>query len=285
MSILTAIFQALAQAFSWIFPISESGHSAIFHDFASRFSGACSKLTGVIHIGIALGIFVAMFPLFKKLFVNFFGCIGDVFKKRLDLKNVSAVRQFMLMTVLSLVPMLFYLIPVGKSVNIYQVFNRFSYNGTLLDEGVCFALTGVLIVFALTRINKVNPLPPLFQALVLGATAFLAVPTAGCSLVAGVFCIGVIIGMNKKTAVKYALVMSFVYLIVRGIIEIVIGVTAVSVVQIIIAVILSAAAGFFFVRLLMYVIKKHMLNYVAWYDISIGVICILTGIVELIVRK
>lgn len=285
MSILTAIFQAIAQALTWIFPVSESGHSAIFHDFAGRYSGACSKLTGIIHIGIAIGIFIALFPLFKKLFINFFGCAKELVKKELDIKNLSSVRQFMLMTIISLVPMLLYLIPVGKGVNIYQVFNRFSYNGTVLDEGVCLALTGVLLLFALTRINKVNPLPPVFQALLLAAVAFLAVPTAGCSLVAGVFCVGVIIGMNRKTAVKYSLVMSFVYLIVKGIIEICVGVTAVSVVSIIIAVILSAAAAFFFVRLLMYVIKKKLLNYIAWYDIILGVLCVIIGIFELFIKK
>ena len=285
MSILTAIFQAIAQAFTWIFPISESGHSAIFHDFAGRFTGACSKLTGVVHIGIAIGIFIALFPLLKKLFINCYGTVLDLAKKRLDVKNLPSIRQFMLMTMLSLVPMLFYLIPVSRKMNIYQVFNHFSYNGTLLDEGICFALTGALLLITLKRVNKVNPLPPIFQALVIGATAFLAVPTAGCSLVAGVFCIGVLIGMNQKTAVKYAFVMSFVYLIVRGIIELCIGVTAVSVVQIVIALILSAAAAFFFVRLLMYFIKNKMLNYVAWYDVSLGVLCVIIGIVELIVRK
>ncbi len=50
MSVLTAIFQAIGQAISWVLPISESGHSAIFHNFSGRFTNACSQLTGVVHI-------------------------------------------------------------------------------------------------------------------------------------------------------------------------------------------------------------------------------------------
>lgn len=59
LSIITAVFQAIGQALTFIFPISESGHSAIFHNFAARNSGEVSELTGLIHIGIALGIIIA----------------------------------------------------------------------------------------------------------------------------------------------------------------------------------------------------------------------------------
>ena len=83
MSVLTAIFQAIGQAVSWVLPVSESGHSAIFHNFSGRFTNACSQLTGVIHIGIAIGIFVAFIKLFVLLFKNFTGAWGDIFKKKL----------------------------------------------------------------------------------------------------------------------------------------------------------------------------------------------------------
>ena len=65
MWILTAIFQAIGQAFTWVFPVSESGHSVIFHNFSGRFTNACSQLTGVIHIGIAIGLFIAFYKLFS----------------------------------------------------------------------------------------------------------------------------------------------------------------------------------------------------------------------------
>ena len=100
MWILTAIFQAIGQAFTWVFPVSESGHSVIFHNFSGRFTNACSQLTGVIHIGIAIGLFIAFYKLFISLFKNFFATWNDIFHKRLDLKNIPPQREFMFMTIL-----------------------------------------------------------------------------------------------------------------------------------------------------------------------------------------
>ena len=71
MWILKAIFQAIAQAVTFILPVSESGHSAVFHNFAERYTNACSQLTGIIHIGIAIGLFLAFFKLFKKSVFQF----------------------------------------------------------------------------------------------------------------------------------------------------------------------------------------------------------------------
>lgn len=101
MWILTSIFQAIGQALTWVLPVSESGHSVIFHNFSGRFSNACSQLTGVVHIGIAIGLFIAFYKLFVNLFKNFFGTFDDIFHKKLDLKNITPQRNFMYMTVLS----------------------------------------------------------------------------------------------------------------------------------------------------------------------------------------
>lgn len=59
-------------------PVSESGHSVIFHNFSGRFTNACSQLTGVIHIGIAIGLFIAFYKLFISLFKNF-SQLGTIF--------------------------------------------------------------------------------------------------------------------------------------------------------------------------------------------------------------
>lgn len=285
MSILTAIFQAIGQALSWVLPISESGHSSIFHNFSGRYTNACSQLTGVIHIGIAVGLFVAFFKLFKMLFANFFAGWNELFHKKLDVKNTKPARKFMYMTILSFVPMIFYLIPVGKYGNIYSAFHRTSYNGTLLGEGICMLLTGVLLVTTIGLADKkLNPLPSLIQALILGVVVFLAIPTAGCSLVGAVLCIGLIIGMSEKNSLRYSMVMSVMVLLVMGIIEICIGVTKVSIVSAIIALVISALVSYFSAKLLMFLIKTKHIKLVGIYDIAIGFICFIIGIIQVVVK-
>lgn len=285
MSILTAIFQAIGQALSWILPISESGHSAIFHNFSGRFTDACSQLTGVVHIGIAIGLIAAFYKLFITLFKNFIGSWNDVFHKRLDIKNPKPARKFMFMTILSFVPMLAYLIPAGKYGNVYSVFHRMSYNENLLGEGICILLTGVLIITAMTlEDKKLNPLPDILQALILGVIVFLAVPTAGCSVIGAVLCVGIIVGLGEKTSLRYSIVMSVMILIVMGIIEICVGVTKISIVSAIIGVVVAAVASFFASKLLIFLLKKKLLKYVGIYDAAIGFICFIIGIFQIVIK-
>lgn len=285
MSILTAIFQAIGQALTWIFPISESGHSAIFHNFAGRYTNACSQLTGVIHIGIALGIIITFYKLFFKLFKNFFDGWNDLFHKRLDVKNSSSVRKFEYMTIASFVPLILYIIPAGKYTNLFSLIHSTSYDNNLLIEGICILLTGVLIAVTAKRMNvKVNPLPQIFQALLLGFAVLFALALPGGSVVGAVLCIGILTGMSYKISFRYSMVMSVMLLLVSGVIELCVAVTPVSIVSAVIAVIISAACTYLFIKLFSYIIKKGLLKYVAWYDVALGGICLVTGLFQIIAK-
>lgn len=285
MSIITAIFQAIGQAISWILPISESGHSAIFHNFSGRFTNACSQLTGVIHIGIAIGIIIAIYKFLFKLAKSFFQGWNDLFHKKINLSQTPPVRSFVYMTILSFVPLLLYIIPTGRYGNLFMLLHQFSFDENLLTEGICFVLTGGLIILAASRFDKpVNNIPSYVQALIIGITALLALPTAGCSLVAGVFCACVLTGMNKSLSLKYSMVMSVMILLVSGIVELCIAVTSVTIVSAIIALIISAAVSFLAVRVLGNVIKKGYINYIAYYDLAIGAICAVIGIFQIIIK-
>ena len=189
------------------------------------------------------------------------------------------------MTILSFVPMLFYLIPAGKYGNVYQVFHRTSYDNTLLGEGICIALTGVLLIVTESMLNKKSKsLPPVLQALIIGVIAFLAIPSAGCSLIAGVFCVAFLLGMSDKYAIRYSMVLSSMVLLVMGVIEICIGVTKINIISAIIGVVVSAVVSFFAVKLLLYVIKNKSLKFFAWYDIALGFICFIIGIFEIVIK-
>lgn len=285
MSIITAIVQAILQAVAWVFPISESGHSSIFHDFASRQSGACSTITGVIHIGIAIGIVLSMYKLFIKLIGQFVGTFGDMFKKRLKGTSQKPIRKFMYMTLLSFVPMILWVIPTGHGF-LYTVLHRTSYNSALIDDGIAFVITAALLFIASNMLMKSNNNKnvDLLPAIVVGAASVLLVPITGLSLVAGVFSILVMFGISKSIAFKYAFVMSVPVLIVTGIVEICTAVTIASFVEILLALIISAGVSFFCVRVLKWAINKMQLKYFVVYDLTMGLIVALIGIIQLIVK-
>ena len=287
MSILTAIFQALFQAVCRIFPISETAHSSVFHDFAGRFSGECSSLTGIVHIGIAVGIVIASYKLFLKMSYELFSTVGDVFKKRLKGSKPSGARHYMYMTLMSFCPMLLWLIPCGKYGLLYNVLRTTQFNKTLLDDGLFLAITGVLLIFASVQLAKSSIPKPVAElpAIIVGVLSVLLIPVSGFSFIGVVLAVLVLFGVSKRHAINYALLMSVPVLVVSGIVEICISVTHVGVASIIIGLVISIVASFFSTVFLKYFVSKGYLKYFGYYDVAVGIIILVIGIFELILRK
>ena len=284
MSILTAIIQAVFQAITFIFPISETGHSSMFHDFAGRTSPSCSAITGVIHIGIALGIIIALYKLFLSLLKEFFKTFEDIFKKRIKTEQPTPARKFMYYTLLSFCPMLLWLIPTGKNGFLFNLLSKTGYNATLFDDSIFFLITGALVILcarqlALSRNNKnIN----LIYALIIGFASLLLVPVSGLSFIGGVFCILMLLGVSKKLSLRYAFVLSAPVLVVMGIIEICVSVTPAGIASIILGLIISAGISFICVKVLIWLINNEKYKYFGYYDIAIGAITLVIGIFELI---
>lgn len=286
MSVLTAIFQALFQAICWVLPISESAHSAIFHDFSSRFSGACSQLTGVVHIGIAIGIVIALYKFFFKMIKEFISTFADIFKKQINVNSPTPSRHYLYMTLMSYPLMLLWLIPCGSKGLLYTVLRSTAHNATLLDDGLFLGISGGLIILSTILMAKEQISKPVSEimAITVGAASVLLVPVSGFSFVGVVFAILTIFGVSKNLSFNYAFLMSAPILFVMGIIELFRGVTGVSIVSVILALVISVATSFVCVRIFKFIINKGYLKYFGIYDIALGVIVFIVGIFELILR-
>ena len=286
MSILKAIFQAVFQAITFILPISETGHSAMFHNFAGRFDSSCSAITGIIHIGMAIGIVIAFYKLFLSLSKEFFNTVSDIFKKRIKSEKPSSLRQFMYCTLLSFAPLVFWLIPTGKNGFLFSLLRKTGYNSTLFEDGIFFLITGALVLLCAKQLllqnNDKNV--RIVHALIIGFLSLALVPVSGLSLIGGVFCILVLFGVGKKLSLKYAITLSAPILLVMGIVEICTAKTAAGIAAMIIGLIISAAAAFLCVRVLQWVIKNDYLKYFAYYDFGIGAIILIIGIFQLILK-
>ena len=284
MAILTSIFQAIFQAITFILPVSESGHSAIFHDFAGRYSGECSELTGLIHIGIAVGIIVAFYKVFIKLIFEFFSGWKDLFTRNLNVRKSTTSRRFMYFTLIPYVFAFLYLIPVDEGTFLYDLMHTVSYDGNLLSEGICFIVTAVLLYVASRKLNKDEKGTPLslYMVLIIGAALFVTIPIAGLSFCAVVVALAIIMGVNKKVAFRFFIALSAPSLIIMGIIEIVNCATYVTVISGIIAVIISAVTAFFVSKLSLYIFSQNKVKYFSTYNLAVGVIATVVGIFELV---
>lgn len=286
MSIITAIFQAILQALTCIFPVSQSGHSAIFHDFAGRADGTVTQLTGAVNIGIALGIFAATYPFFAKLFAEAIDTGKDIIAKNFSYKNAKPQRKLLIFFLISFVPMFLWLIPLGKFGMAYRVLRATAYNNTLLDDGVFIAVLGALIFFAARQISlqKNRGFITLPAAICVGVCSLFFVPVSGLALIGGVFAVLTVFGVARNLALKYALSISVFVLLITGIVQLCTADYKTGIVAIIIGVVLSAPIAFFSVRVLKNVIKQGFLKYISYYDFSIGLIVAVIGAVQLIVR-
>ncbi|MBQ9228610.1 MAG: undecaprenyl-diphosphate phosphatase [Eubacterium sp.] len=286
MSIITSIFQAILQAISYIIPISESGHSAIYHDLAGKTDGTVAALTGVIHLGMALGIFAAMLRLCLRLAKELGGCAGDLLHRDFSYREASPARRFLLSLMLSFAPLLLWLIPVNHNFS-YEFLRRFGFNRTLLDEGLFLAITGALVLMALRQLTlgKNRKSVSALYGLLAGAVVLVSAPLSGLTVIGGVFAFLVLFGVTKKQALNFALVMSIPLLIGTGIAELATAAVRASAVQVILALVLSAVFAFLSVRVLKFLINKRYIKYIGYYDVSLGAITAVVGIVQLIVRN
>ncbi len=288
MSVLTAIFQAIFQAICWIFPISESAHSAIFHDFSNRLSGACSSLTGIVHIGIAIGIIAALYKTFLTLAKEFFGSFADLAKqnKKSSRKEPKPARSFMQMSLISFIPMLFLFIPVGKGRLLYDLIRTSQFNGTLLDDGIFLAVTGLLVILSAKKLSLSanNKNISIVMAVLVGFASILLITVSGLSFVMGILAILLLMDVSKKSGYRYAMVLSVPVLVVMGIIEIVTSVTQVNWISAVIAVVVSSVVSFFAARVFRTLIHKNNIRCFGYYDIALGAISMIIGIFELILK-
>ena len=220
--------------------------------------------------------------MFLKLGKEFFGTFADIFKKQIKGSEKKPARRFMYYTLVSFLPLIFWLIPFGDAGFLYTVLHRTSYNGTLLDEGIFLLVTGGIVIAAArllqrSRNDKSVTLP---FAIFVGFLCLFTVPVAGFSLIATIFSMLVLVGVARRPALRYALVISAPVMLVTGIVETCVG-TSVGVVAAIIAAVLALVLSFFLVKALRWIIKQNYYMYFGIYDLGVGFIIAIVGIFQL----
>lgn len=285
MSVLNAIFQAIARALAWILPISEYGHASLLNAFAGKTDGSVSTAAGAVHIGLAIGIAFAIYGIISKMFKEFFAAGRELVTKQLDLKNPSPARSFMYMTLLSFVPLILWCIPLGKGRVLFSVLHKTGFNGVIVDDAIMFLITGTMVLLTSMQMRSAKRKKVDFKlALIIGFAALFLVPVSGLSLVAGVFLILTLSGISRKTAFNYSMILSVPILFVTGVVELCTADVSSGVFAAFIGTLLAVVAGFTVARVFKFTVKKMLYKYYAYYDFAIGAVALIVGIVFLIKR-
>ena len=199
MEILKALLLGIVQGITEFLPISSSGHLSLFRQLFSIETDTAGLFSAMLHIGTLVAILLMFYRPIYELFEEAILCVKDIFsgKFTFNLTKMSATRRMLFMFVLSCIPLLVLLIPTGKDINLMDSVSVFSSDDSVLAEGICFMITGFLLVLGTTlnaNYKTKKDITPV-TALIIGVAQFFAacfpgISRSGSTISAGL-CLGV----------------------------------------------------------------------------------------------
>ena len=289
--ILQALLLGIIQGVTEFLPISSSGHMSLFRHFTSMNPEGAGLFSAMLHIGTLVAIFIVFYKPIYELFVEFFACIKDIFSKKFSfrLKDMSTTRRMLMMFIVSCIPLLLLLIPVGNGKNLMDVVGVFGSDNSIKAEGICFMFTGFLLLLgtyvseSTQRFKKISP----FSAVLIGIAQFFAACFPGISRSGSTVSAALCCRMSKKNAVRYSFILSIPAVLASGLVEFkdaMEGTEIIPVSSLLVGVIASAVVGVFAIKLLQILIKKNWFKYFGYYCLALGFIVTIIGAVEVFIK-
>ncbi|MCL2089411.1 MAG: undecaprenyl-diphosphate phosphatase [Oscillospiraceae bacterium] len=280
MSYLEVILQAILQGFTEFLPISSSGHLSVAQYFMGTESESRVMFILVVHIGTLIAVFAAFRKLIIKLIAETGRLIRDLVTLKFSFENMNPERNMIFMLVLALIPLaLFY--------PFRDFFKGLAEDSDITVEGICFLFTALLLFLAdkcvkgRRRIGDIN----YRNALTIGVFQSIAllpgVSRSGSTISAGLFC-----GLTKETAVKFSFILGIPAIIAGTLSEagdLSAASESIGGMKIILALAVSAAAGFLAIKAVTWLIKSNKFFIFAIYLAILGIGVIISGIVGKII--
>ncbi len=286
MSVIKAIILGIVQGVTEFLPISSSGHLSLFQHFLNV-SGEGSLLFSVLlHLGTLIAVFVVFHKTIFELVVEAFSLIKDIFTGKFKYKELKGKKKMLVMFFFSCLPLLLLLIPVGNDMKLMDWLGGLSEDDSILVEGFCFFVTGVLLLTS-TYISKkkiLNREVNTTDAFAVGLAQVFAAGFPGISRSGSTISTGMICGVSKEYMVEYSFILGIPAIIVANIVEFKDAIEAgaqLEVLPTIIGIIVSAVVGVACIKLLQWILKKDMWKYFGYYCLVIGVFTIICSVIGL----
>ena len=261
MNIFQAIILGIVQGLTEFLPVSSSGHLAIIQNLFHINTDGGLLFDVLLHLGTLIAIFLVFWKDIVKLVIEFFGIIGDFFRRFSDPDLIvlsSAYRKFVLLIIVSTIPtgILGY---VGRHFVSYA-------STTLIIPGIGLIITSVLL-FICDRIGdgrngikKISYLNAFEIGMAQGVATIPGISRSGATI-----SVCLMLGIKKETAVKYSFIMSIPAVIGAAILEIkdVGGMTVnvSTVIAYVVGMIVSAVVGYFAIRFMIGVERRKRYIY------------------------
>lgn len=286
MSIIKAIILGIVQGITEFLPISSSGHLSLFQHFL-QVDGEGSLLFSVLlHLGTLIAVFIVFYKTIFELVIDAFGLLKDIFTGKFKFKKLRGKKKMLVMFFFSCIPLLLLLIPVGNDMKLMDVLGGLSEDDSILVEGICFLLTGALLLMSTyvskkkTLTREVNTL----DAFAIGIAQTFAAGFPGISRSGSTISTGMICGVSKENMVEYSFILGIPAILVANAVELKDAVemgAQLELLPTVIGIIVAAVVGVACIKLLQWILKKDMWKYFGIYCLILGIFTIICSIIGL----
>lgn len=287
MSVIEAIILGIVQGITEFLPISSSGHLSLFQHFLPGAGGEGSLLFSVLlHLGTLIAVFVVFYKTIFALVIDFFALLKDIFTGKFKFKELKGKKKMLVMFFFSCLPLLLLLVPVGNDMKLMDVLGGLSEDDSILVEGICFLITGVLLLAStyVSKKKKLNRSVNTSDAFAIGVAQAFAAGFPGISRSGSTISTGMLCGVSKEYMVEYSFILGIPAIIVASIVEFKDALEAGSQIeplQTVIGIIVAAVSGVACIKLLQWILKKDMWKYFGYYCLLLGtgtIVCSIIGL-------
>ena len=286
MSVIKAIILGIVQGVTEFLPISSSGHLSLFQHFLGVGGEGSLLFSVLLHLGTLIAVFIVFHKTIFDLIIDAFSLLKDIFTGKFKFKELEGKKKMLVMFVFSCIPLLLLLIPVGNDIKLMDYLSKFSEDDSILLEGICFVLTGVLLLSS-TYISKnraTNKEISTREAFAIGFAQVFAAGFPGISRSGSTISTGMICGVSKSDMVEYSFILGIPAILVANIVELkdAIEINAeFELLPTIVGILVAAVVGVGCIKLLQWILKKDMWKYFGTYCLVIGIISIFCSILGL----
>lgn len=286
MEILKAILLGFIQGVTEFLPISSSGHLSVFqHFFGTVGSDSSLLFTVLLHMGTLLAVFFVYYKTIWGLIVEAFRLIKDIFTGKFKWKEMNENRRMLFMFVISCLPLLLLLIPVGNDMKLMDVLGSLADDDDIFVEGVCFLITAALLLLGSWRAKNVEARPQIGtkSAFAVGFAQAVAAGFPGISRSGSTISTGMLCGVSKEYMVRYSFILGIPAILAANVMEIKDAVELggqIDILPVIIGVATAAIVGFAAIKALEWLVKIDKFKVFGYYCLALGVLVIGAGIAE-----
>lgn len=285
MTILQSIFLGIIQGITEFLPVSSSGHLAILENIFHIETDGGMLFDIMLHVGTLVAVFVvyhkdiwnmikeAVFmawDILKNLRIFF---LNKIHKTNLKYTRIvqNSYRKFVVLVLVSTIPTGIIGVLGGDLVD--------AAGETLLIPGICLLITGVLLLICdLAKEGNKKPRDVSYKNGILIGIAQGIATLPGISRSGTTIAVCVLLGLDRKFAVKYSFILSIPAVLGAAVLEIKdvaaepiaasqIGIYAVGMV-------FAAIVGYVCIKTMLVVVRNKKFKYFSYYCFVIGLVAI-----------